>query len=447
MAAAGDRGATCWSDSGLTRAAGLRGYGSGMSDSPAPDVARVSAPAAARLGPKHWVLVDWVVAVLLATLATLGWRELAGMPGPNALDAVLVAASTLPAGWRRRRPGAVLVVVTLAGTVTMARSAEPAPALAAVYVMYVIPLRFESRAAVRLLAGTVAVTVVGVLVLSPPPYQAPAHSPVPVLIGSVAGIGGAFTLGWASRQQRAHAAAERRLAEHRAAEAVERRLAEAQRVHDEERLQIARELHDVVAHAMSVIAVQAGVAHFVAADQPGEAVRALGSIEQMSRGALREMRALLGVLRNSGGLAPAPGLADLGDVVGRAAEAGVRVELMVRGRAVELPAGLELAAYRVVQEAVTNVIKHSGADSCQVQVEYGGDRLGVSVVDRGPGPGPGPGGGGVAAAGAEGGHGLVGMRERVGMYGGCFDAGPVPGGRGFRVTVVFPLTACESSEL
>ncbi|NUP49673.1 MAG: sensor histidine kinase [Catenulispora sp.] len=418
-----------------------------MSDTPAPAAvaARVSALAAARLGPKGWVLLDWAVAVLLALLATLGWRELAGMHGPRAVGAVLVAFSTLPAGLRRRWPGAVLVVVTLAGTAAIAGSAEPAPALAAVYVTYVIPLRFESRAAVRLLVGTVAVMVVGVLVLSPPPYRAPAHSPIPALIGSVAGVGGAFTLGWASRQQRAHAAAERRLAEHRAAEAVERRLAEAQRAHNAQRLQIARELHDVVAHAMSVIAVQAGVAHFVAADQPQEAVRALGSIEQMSRGALREMRALLGVLRDSGGLAPAPGLTDLGDVVARAAEAGVRVEVVVSGRPVELPAGLELAAYRVVQEAVTNVIKHSGADSCRVEVEYGGDRLGVTVTD--PGPGSGRDRDAVAAAGAENGHGLLGMRERVGMYGGRFDAGPVPDTGGFCVAMVFPLVAGESSEL
>jgi len=149
------------------------------------------------------------------------------------------------------------------------------------------------------------------------------------------------------------------------------------------------------------------------------------------------MRALLAVLRDNAGFAPAPGLTDIGELVAGAATAGVRVESTFRGRKPMLPAGLELAAYRVVQEAVTNVIKHSGADSCQVDVDYHSDRLCLTVVDHGRG--------GAAATGTPEGHGLVGMRERVTMYGGHLDAGPLSGG-GFRIAAVFPLASTENPE-
>jgi signal transduction histidine kinase len=184
---------------------------------------------------------------------------------------------------------------------------------------------------------------------------------------------------------------------------------------------------------MSLIAVQAGVANHVADERPDEVRRALSSIEETSRGALREMRALLGVLRDDGkeDPAPAPGLAELGTLVRRAAAAGVRVELDVTGEPPALSAGLELAAYRVVQEAVTNVIKHAATDRCQVIVTYRPDAFTVEVVDDGRGDGTVP---------AQAGHGIAGMRERVGMYGGEFHAGP-RSGPGFRVTARFPLTA------
>jgi signal transduction histidine kinase len=195
---------------------------------------------------------------------------------------------------------------------------------------------------------------------------------------------------------------------------------------------------------MSLIAVQAGVANYVISARPQEAARALSSIEQISRGALREMRGLLGVLRaagndagpqrQDGALVPAPGLADLGSLVERAAEAGVRVDLDVRGERPRLSAGLDLAAYRVIQEAITNVIKHAATDSCQLNVAYQDDALTLEITDSGAaGRSARAGNGGPAA-----GHGITGMRERVGMYGGQFRAAPLPG-RGFRVTAVFPL--------
>jgi signal transduction histidine kinase len=249
------------------------------------------------------------------------------------------------------------------------------------------------------------------------------------------------------RQQRGQAAGRREQSERRARE----QLAEARRARSEERLQISRELHDLVAHTLSVIAVQAGVASYVIGERPEEAARALSSIEQTSRSALHEMRVLLGVLRdgetgarNGAGpgtqdaaLVPAPGLADLDTLIERTGAAGVRVELSVRGERPRLPAGLDLAAHRVIQEAVTNVIKHAATDRCQVTVAYQEDTLMLEVTDDGAG--------GAASGGGEqlvGGNGIIGMRERAAMYGGEVQAAPLPG-RGFRVTARFPLADTE----
>lgn len=205
----------------------------------------------------------------------------------------------------------------------------------------------------------------------------------------------------------------------------------------EERLRVARELHDVVAHTLSVIAVQAGVANHVAGQRPHEARRALTSIEQISREALGEMRALLGVLRADGDAprlpavppAPIPGLADLATLAARSAETGLRVDLEISGARPEVAAGVQLAVYRVVQEALTNVIKHAAADHARVRVDYRDDAVAVEITDRGAGAGA-----------VTDGHGIAGMRERAGVYGGHVEAGPREGG-GFRVYATFPPNA------
>ena len=152
------------------------------------------------------------------------------------------------------------------------------------------------------------------------------------------------------------------------------------------------------------------------------------------------MRALLGVLRDEGtsdaGLIPAPGLADLKTLADRTAEAGVRVDLDIHGGRPPLPAGLDLAAYRVIQEAITNVIKHAVTDRCRVVVGYADEALNLEITDNGIGAAP-------STPGPETGHGISGMRERVGMYGGEFSAAPRPGG-GFRVSARFPLTGAAA---
>jgi signal transduction histidine kinase len=411
-------------------------------------------PLLKRLRPGHWVAIDCAVTAAMALVYAAEFSDPPYLPGMPEWATAATVLAVLPAALRRRSPRAVLALVVTGGAVLTALSTSVGLPLAVAFVMYLIPLRFPPREALRLLAGTLVVTAAGLAVFGIVPHGIFRNGGV-AKAGGLLLAGGlliivAWMIGYSVRQQRAYLADRQEQAERRARE----QMAEARRASTEERLQIARELHDVVAHTMSLIAVQAGVANYVVAAQPEEAARALSSIEQISRGALREMRALLGVLRaegaasgpgpasdgNGGGsrpaqqgtaLVPAPGLADLDGLVARTAEAGVRVDLDVRGERPPLPAGLDLAAYRVIQEAITNVIKHAATDSCRVAVAYQEDALTLEITDSGHGVGA---GNGCPAAG----HGLAGMRERVGMYGGEFRAAPRPG-RGFRVTAWFPL--------
>jgi signal transduction histidine kinase len=199
----------------------------------------------------------------------------------------------------------------------------------------------------------------------------------------------------------------------------------------QERMRIARELHDIVAHSMGVITVQAGYGHLVIDQQPDAARDALATIEQTGRRTLAELRQLLGVLRSGepAGLEPTPGLAQLGDLVEQTAKAGVHVRLTVTGIPTELPPGIELSAYRIVQEALTNVVKHASTPAAEATVDYRAGELSVQVVDRGAG----------CADSPRAGHGLVGLRERVALYGGTLHAGPLPE-PGFQVLARLPLT-------
>ncbi len=212
----------------------------------------------------------------------------------------------------------------------------------------------------------------------------------------------------------------------------------ADRAVTEERLRIARELHDVVAHTMGVVAVHAGTGRMVADEDPAAAREALATIETTTRSALTEMRRMLGVLRGSGGdepgtLAPAPGLGDLDALVADVVRSGVTVEVRVDGDRTDVPAGVDLAAYRIVQEALTNVIKHAGRVRVSVAVHYRDDAVTVEVDNEG-------GAGQAQPVPVEPGHGLAGMRERVAMYHGDLDAGPRPIG-GFHVAARLPFGA------
>jgi signal transduction histidine kinase len=203
----------------------------------------------------------------------------------------------------------------------------------------------------------------------------------------------------------------------------------------EERARIARELHDVIAHHVSMIVVQAGAERRVLGDANASTREVLQTVEQIGRSALTEMRRLLGMLRGDASepLTPQPGLADLSTLVSQLREAGLHVELQVDGERRELPVGIELSAYRIVQEALTNALKHAGDARATVHVRYGADSLELEVADDGARPGAVRTGGRNAR-----GHGLVGMRERVALYGGRFDAGHNPAG-GFVVRAKLPV--------
>ena len=205
---------------------------------------------------------------------------------------------------------------------------------------------------------------------------------------------------------------------------------DAKRAVAEERLRIAQELHDVVAHSMGVIAVQAGVGAHVIDTDPDEAKRSLEAISHTSRSTLVEIRRMLGVLREDEAAAyePAPGLADLDRLVRDVGGAGLEVDVQSEGARCELPPGVDCTAYRIVQEALTNVLKHAGRARATVVVGYDDGALRLEIADDGRG---------VNGRAETAGHGLLGMRERVGVYGGSFEAGPRTGG-GFRVAVRLP---------
>ena len=351
-----------------------------------------------------------------------------GVPrGTLALAYALALLHTLPLAARRRFPGAVLGISVASGLAVAALGVPPfvlgVAILVAVYSVAAYGDRWVS------LAGLAAAAVgLAAVQLTPGRVQAP------TVVSNGLVIGAAWLLGHFVGVRRAYTARLERTAE------LERARAElARRAVVEERLRLARELHDVVAHSISVIAVQSGVGAHVAATQPEEAAKALAAIEVTSRAALTELRRLLGVLRQEGepqgSLAPVPGLADLDGLLAEVAKAGLGVRLRVEGTPSPLPAGVDLSAYRIVQEALTNVVKHAGPARAQVVVGYRDQDVRVEVTDDGRG---------VTAPTSNGrarvGHGLIGMRERVQVFGGDLEVGPRPGG-GFRVAARLPLAA------
>lgn len=249
-----------------------------------------------------------------------------------------------------------------------------------------------------------------------------------------ASVVAAFVLGEHQREVREHRSEQLRAVSEKAALVAAEREQRATLLAATERVRIARELHDIVAHSLSVVIVQADGALAVARRRPEVAESVLRTIAETSRDALAEMRLLVGVLRSgpdeAADYAPAQGIADLPALVEQLTGSGVPVRLSVSGTAGPVPAGLDLTVYRLVQEALTNVLRHAGPGAtAAVRLDYAGSELAVSVVDDGRG---------AAAAPSADGHGLVGMRERVTLQGGRLRAGPAAGG-GFSVTAAFPL--------
>ena len=347
-----------------------------------------------------------------------GWR-------PGAV--VLVLVHTLSLGLRRLAPRTCLALVLGSG---LAYSQLDLP-LVALGPWIVVPVYTVAASGGRRTSVAGLLAAEGALALA----VAGTSTRVDTWVVDAAIVAVAWFLGdnVRRRQEAASALAERAALLERARDDLARQAVA------EERLRIARELHDVVAHAMSVIAVQSGVGAHVIDSQPEEARRALLAIETTSRSALDEMRRLLGVLREDdgarAGLTPAPGLDDLDGLVAEAAASGLSVDVAVEGRRPDVPQGLDLSAFRIVQEALTNVRRHAGATAARVVVRYSGDEVALEVTDDGRG-GPVADGTGTA----RGGHGIIGMRERAAVFGGTVDAGPRPEG-GFRVAARIPVPA------
>ena len=339
----------------------------------------------------------------------------------------VVGASAV--AFRRLAPSTLLVVAVTSSSVAWALGFERESFLTVALVLYVVASTRQPRRSGLALAGAVVATVVTYMAfqlpnrmgVSPQWWQWASMAATSAAIESAG-----WALGVAVYRQRSYVAAVRV----QAAQEVRAQRELAARSAAEERLRIARELHDVVTHAMSVITVQAGVARYILPTRPEQTSDALEAIESTGRQALRDMRQLLGVLREDGESSPngpAPGLSELDDLIEGTRAAGTAVELCVRGEVRPLPEGVELSAYRIVQEALTNVVKHAATDHARVVLAYEPEQLAIEVVDDGVGARA-----AVGAAASGGGHGLIGMRERAALHGGSLEAGPLPV-RGYRV--------------
>ena len=415
-------------------------------------------PLSMRFSERAWTRLDWalagVCAVFIYGVMVKGrgiylfplsvWLAGAWIPP------VLAVVVALPVGLRRRDPPGALILALAGCSVIVAVGGEISrgPFLPLALVLFTVAATCRRRVAVAGLAASLALLVVQGLIMSfSGRGSGPATGVALILII-------AWMIGITAQQRRSYTA---RVREQVATAAV-----------TEERLRIARELHDVVAHSMTVAAVQAGFGEYVFDHEPAQARAALGAIQHVTREALADMQRLLGVLRQDGTgqpadgqartgrpgsgqepvrqlqLAPAPGLADLDRLVSTTAGAGVRVNVTKTGEHRDIPVMIDQSAFRIVQEALTNVVKHSGASSCRVGVGYEDTGLSVEITDHGGGP----------AAGRDWsparepngtGHGILGMRERVSLCGGEFTAGPLPE-RGFRVAARFPLPAPSGQE-
>ena len=255
----------------------------------------------------------------------------------------------------------------------------------------------------------------------------PGHS-----AGEFAVIPGTMAIAWFAGLALRERAGQAEAAQERATRAEREREENARRAVFEERVRIARELHDVVAHHVSMMGVQAGAARMVIDRDPAKATDALAAIEASSRQAVDELHRLLGFLRQAGDpdeLAPSPGVSQLPGLVAGMTDSDLAVAVDVEGEQRPLPPTVDVSAYRIVQEALTNTLKHAGASRADVRLRYGPGELEVEIVDDGRGA--------AAAGGGGSGLGLIGMRERAALHGGQLSAGPVAGG-GFAVRVTLP---------
>ncbi|KAB2972368.1 two-component sensor histidine kinase [Streptomyces sp. SS1-1] len=400
------------------------------------------APVTSSAGPRvrrhltaHPLALDAALAVAVLTCMVAGsfvdphgedgvtW----GLRTPDALSLLLMTLAAAALVLRRRAPITVLAVTGTLSLVEFATGDPRAPvAMAAVVALYTVASTTDRSTTWRIGLLTVTVLTGSAMLAGPLPW----YSQENLAIFAWTGIGA--TAGDAVRSRRAVVTAIRERAER----AERTREEEARRRVAEERLRIARDLHDVVAHHIALVNVQAGVAAHVMDKRPDQAKEALAHVREASRSALDELRATVGLLRQSGDpeapTEPAPGLDRLDELAGTFRNAGLQVDVARADQDTTLPAAVGLAAYRVIQEALTNVQKHAGPGArAEISVVRVGPNIEVTVLDDGSGQDGGSAGGG---------HGLLGMRERVSALRGTLTTGPRYGG-GFRVHAILPAGA------
>jgi signal transduction histidine kinase len=375
--------------------------------------------------------VDWIVLAAAVVLSGIPLARTDIVAHRSiAVGLAMLPFETVPLLWRRSRPGLVLGVIAVAFSVSALSGGVDAHGGEAGLAFAIFAAALYGNRRVRIVAGAVAVGALAVAfgtVLATGGAERLGR-----LAGVAFGSGVAWVAGDRTRTRRAYLAQ----LEERAAQLERDREEHVRRATDEERSRIARELHDIIAHNVSVIAVQAGAARTTAAANPDRAGTTLELIEGTARRTLGELRTLLGVLRKSSEPAPPrqpqPTLAQLDELVALSREAGLHVEVRVEGEVRTVAAIADLCAYRVIQECLTNTMKHAPAAHVNVLVRYGPRDLLVTVVDDGPGP----------SEGGPVGNGLIGMRERVALAGGTLTVGPALGG-GFRVETRLPIDPTE----
>jgi signal transduction histidine kinase len=375
-------------------------------------------------------LLDGAIALVVAAISLVGvFAGGADIGAADTADVALLMLQALPLAVRRRWPTAVVLVVLGALVLQLAilpAGAELRSSLGPLVALYTAGERLERGLAVGILAGFGVLVAILVLLRAPLPGSLQSVIQTEILFVVAWFVGDAMRI--------------RRLYARERDERV--RLLEAQREEEsrravlDERARIARELHDAVTHHVSVIVIQAGGALRALASRPADARGALEAIDATGRLALTDMRRMLGILGEGAGGEPLPGLAQLDDLVDQVRRAGLDVELSNEGTRRTLDPGLELSAYRIVQEGLTNALKHAGGGRARVTVRYEPRALAIVVEDEG-----GPGRRDPIEPTHEG-RGIVGMRERVAMFGGSLSAGPTSDG--FRVAATLPIDEAVS---
>jgi signal transduction histidine kinase len=377
------------------------------------------------LARRYWFDALLIVGVGVGIAeSTVRQNDRNGPQGPLWFDVLAILATVLPLFARRRfpvaAPVAVGVAVALSSFVDENFVHEVVPVLAGLAAVFLVGMVRDGSQAIAGLAAGVGVVAVAA-------HNDPTGGAANFIFFSIV-----FSIVWTIGFAIGRKFKEADEAKERAALAERAREERARAAVADERARIARELHDVVGHSVSVMTVQASAVRRLLRPHQEKQRDALLVVEQTGREALAEMRRMVGVLRQpeeAPALAPQPSLEYVDKLVEHAREAGLPVELTIEGRPEQLPAGVDLTAYRLVQEGLTNALKHAQARHAEVLVRYGDGHVELTVSDDGRGVGSGEGGG----------HGLVGMRERVSVYGGELEAGPRAGG-GYRLRARLPLS-------